>query len=101
MRATGASSTPATGDERRLFPTIDRYFFALVALELLAFPFVPLLPLGIAAASLATPVRGSAWRSVVVWAVGAALGLIVAAPFVLGLFDLRIVQEGPVHTISP
>lgn len=95
------SNSRRTDDTQRLFPTIDRYFVLFVVLELLAFPFVPFLPLGIAAVSVATPLRRSRWRSIVLWVLAVVLGLIVAAPFILGLFDIRLVDEGPVHTVAP
>jgi hypothetical protein len=95
------SGSRRTHDAQRLFPTIDRYLVLFVVLELVAFPFVPFLPFGVAAASLATPVRTSRWRSTVLWTLAALLGLIMAAPFILGLFDIHLVTESPVHTIAP
>ncbi len=56
MTGTHSNSRPPM-DAQRLFPAIDRYFALFIVLELLAFPFVPFLPLGIAALSLTTPLR--------------------------------------------
>ncbi len=100
MTGTHSGSRQVAVDQR-LFPTIDRYFALFIVLELLAFPFVPFLPLGIVAVSLATPLRRSRWRSIVLWVLAAVLSLIVAAPFILGLFDIRLVSESPVHTVTP
>ncbi|MGL4339470.1 MAG: hypothetical protein ACRCSP_03470 [Rhodoglobus sp.] len=87
-------------DDHRLFPVIDRYFIFFIVFQLLVFPFVPFLPLGVAAVSLATPLRRSRWRIVTLWVLGAILGMIVVAPFVIALLDINIVDEGPVRTVS-
>lgn len=96
-------TTPSTDtiDQRRVFPLIDRYFLGFLALQLVAFPLVPALPLVIAAGALATPLRQSPGRMAALWAIGAVLTLIVIAPHIVDLFDLQIVDEGPVHTITP
>ncbi len=88
-------------DQRRVFPLVDRYLLGFLALQLVAFPLVPALPLVIAAAALATPLRSSPGRMTALWAIGAVLTLIVLAPLIIDLFDFQIVDEGPVHTIAP
>lgn len=88
-------------DQRRVFPLVDRSFLGFLALQLVAFPLVPALPRVIAAGALATPLRLSRGRIAALWAMGAVLTLIVVAPHMIDLFDLQLVDEGPVHTITP
>ena len=87
----------AKDDEARFFPKRDRLLILFVALELLVFPLLPAAPLAIAGAALATPLRHYRGRTCALWILGAALTAIVAAPFVIGLFDLSFVEQGPVH----
>ncbi|WP_142206619.1 hypothetical protein [Subtercola boreus] len=84
---------------QQLFPVVDRWFLAFIALEVVTFPLIPLLPLVVAAAGIATPLRRSRWRLSVLFSVGLVLSLIVAAPVILGLLDIQLVQNGPAHTI--
>jgi hypothetical protein len=81
-----------------MFPLRDRLLILFVALELVAFPLVPAGPLVIAAAAMATPLRDSRWRMLALWTLAGLLTAIVIAPFVISLFHLELVEEGPVHT---
>jgi len=94
---TGSPSHPRLPDGLRLFPTIDRYFLLFVALELLAFPLVPLLPLGVAAASLATPLRHSRWRSVTLWALGAFFPVYLSTMAGIQQVDRKLVEVARIH----
>lgn len=96
---TDADNNPV--EDHRLFPSIDRYLIGFLVLQLVAFALIPALPLGIAAAALATPLRRSTARMIALWAVGAVLTLVVIAPVVIGFFDLQLVEEGPVRTVTP
>lgn len=62
---------------------------------------VPGLPLVVALAGMTTRVRSSNWRTIVLWVVAAAATLIVLAPFIIGLFDLNIVEAGPATPAGP
>lgn len=98
--ATTRTTTKVSADDRRLFPVVDRLLILFIAIELLALPFVPLLPLGIAAVALTTPLGTSRKRMLVLWILGGILALVVAAPSILRLFDLQLVDNGPLHTID-
>ena len=50
-----------------------------------------------AAATGATALRGSRGRRAWLWTLGAVLTVVVLLPFVLGLFALNSVDEGPVQ----
>ena len=87
----------APDDDARFFPMRDRLLILFVALELIAFPLLPAAPLAIAGAALTTPLRHYRGRMRALWVLAALLTAIVAAPFVIGLFDFSFVEEGPVH----
>lgn len=92
----------ARGDSSRIFSIVDRWFFLFMGLELVAFPFVPFLPLGFAVLAFATALRRSRWRMAVLLTLGGIFALIVAAPFVLGLLGVSsLTHLGPVRTVSP
>ncbi len=90
----------ADADDERLFPVIDRVFLVFIGLELLAFPLLPMLPVIVAAGASLTPMRASPRRMSVLWVLAGLLSVIVLAPFVLPLFELPTIQEGPVHTVG-
>ena len=94
-------SVDTSSDDQQLFQTIDRYFIGFLALQLLTFALVPLLPLGLAVAALASPLRQSGGRMTALWVLGTVFAAIVVAPFIIGLLDLQFVDESPVHTVNP
>jgi hypothetical protein len=93
-----------TGDDRRrpgpFFTAIDGWFYGSLAAEVLTMALVPWLPIVLAALAFATPLRRSTWRLVVVVTAGVLLGLIASAPFIIGLLDLQVVDQDPVHTVG-
>lgn len=83
--------------DNRLFPAIDRLFLAFVGLELVAFLVLPAGPLLVAAVAEASALRGSRSRRAGLWTLGAVLTVLVLLPYLLGLFSLNTIDEGPIH----
>ncbi|MCU1417491.1 MAG: hypothetical protein JWP32_1665 [Schumannella sp.] len=68
-----------------------------LTLELVAFPLLPLGPLLVAGVAMATSLRQSRSRVIALWILAGLLAAVVMAPFVISLFHLELVEEGPVH----
>jgi MFS family permease len=92
------SSRGSERDSQRFFPAIDRYLIGFVIGQLLTFAFVPLLPLGLAAIALITPLRRSKRRLAILWAIGGVMALIVLGPVITHLIGNTFVETGPPHT---
>jgi hypothetical protein len=80
-----------------MFPRRDRLLILFVALELVAFLFVPVGPLVIAATAMATSLSRSRPHMIALWILASLLTAIVIAPFVISLFHPEFAEIGPAH----
>ncbi|MCC3267291.1 hypothetical protein [Arthrobacter gengyunqii] len=68
-------------------------FAGFIALEVLAFAGFPGLPLVVAGMAMATRLRESRKRTLVLWIIAGVLTIVALAPFILGMLGLSSFAE--------
>ena len=76
-----------------LFSRTDWIFAGFIVLEVLAFAVFPGLPLVVAGLAMATRLRESRKRTLVLWIIAGVLTIVVLAPFILGMLGLSSFVE--------